>query len=195
MLCYFICRSSPRSIQSRSRTDYYTPQPLHLSSSEYVWLRAVDRLLQERPWASNFLLRLSLIPAAIKSYGLGALQAPALPFFVAAALCQAALSYVLTDLGAKMQDPADLFKAESKSTQALEIVAMLAMMVVLVGGAYYGKQTVDKLRAEEESRRVEQELKAMGLGEDALSLVEEQPHRHDKEAEAEGPRAGDVRGA
>ncbi len=84
---------------------------------EYVWLRAVGRVLQEKPWSSNLLLRLSIIPAAIKSYGLGALQAPALPFALSALVCQAALSYVLTDMGAGLKDPSDLFKAESKGSQ------------------------------------------------------------------------------
>jgi uncharacterized membrane protein YdjX (TVP38/TMEM64 family) len=101
---------------SATHTNQTKPNQLH-PIAEYVWLRAVDRLLQERPWSANLLLRLSIIPAAIKSYGLGAMQAPALPFMVSAVLFQAALSYVLTDLGAGMQDPSDLFSAESKGSK------------------------------------------------------------------------------
>lgn len=61
-------------------------------------------------------------------------------------------------------------------TQVLEIVAMVACLVVIIAGAYYGKKTVDKLKAEEDSKRVEQELKAMGLGEEGLLELEREGH-------------------
>lgn len=47
---------------------------------------------------------------------------------------------------------------------------MAACIVIIIAGAYYGKKTVDKLRAEEEARRVECELKAIGLSTDEVLL-------------------------
>eukprot|EP00624_Nannochloropsis_granulata_P004646 evm.model.NODE_3311_length_19320_cov_26.791149.4 len=92
---------------------------------EYVWLAAMAKLVEERPWQSNILLRLSVIPAAVKSYGLGAIQDPPLPFFTCALIVMALLSWVLADLGAKLQNPADIFKAKSKGSRILEIVGII----------------------------------------------------------------------
>jgi uncharacterized membrane protein YdjX (TVP38/TMEM64 family) len=84
---------------------------------EYDWLAAMALLINDKPWTSNLLIRLSIVPAAIKSYGLGAMEDPPLPFFTCALLVMAILSYVLTDLGSKANDPTAIFKAKSKSSQ------------------------------------------------------------------------------
>lgn len=118
---------------------------------EYVWLGAMAKLVEERPWQSNVLLRLSVIPAAVKSYGLGAIQDPPLPFFTCAVVVMALLSWVLTDLGAKLQDPADIFKAKSKGSQILEIVGLVSIFLVLVCGAWLGRKYVRQIQAEKEA--------------------------------------------
>lgn len=118
---------------------------------EYVWLAAMAKLVEERPWQSNILLRLSVIPAAVKSYGLGAIQDPPLPFFTCALVVMALLSWVLTDLGAKLQDPADIFKAKSKGSQILEIVGLVSIFLVLVCGAWFGRKYVRAIQAEKEA--------------------------------------------
>ena len=84
---------------------------------EYDWLAALALLIKDKPWTSNLLIRLSIVPAAIKSYGLGAIEDPPLPFFTCAFLVMAMLSYVLSDLGSKASDPSAIFKSKSKSSQ------------------------------------------------------------------------------
>ncbi|KAM3575135.1 hypothetical protein VYU27_002939 [Nannochloropsis oceanica] len=118
---------------------------------EYVWLAAMAKLVEERPWQSNILLRLSIIPAAVKSYGLGAIQDPPLPFFTCALIVMALLSWVLADLGAKLKDPADIFKAKSKGSQILEIIGIVSIFLVLVCGGYYGRKYVRQINAEKEA--------------------------------------------
>lgn len=65
----------------------------------YVWLEALEVMVRERPWQTITVLRLSVLPAAIKSYGMGALGAPFLPFITTACVSFAVLSWVFTDLG------------------------------------------------------------------------------------------------
>ncbi len=121
---------------------------------EYVWLEAMATLVQEKPWLSNVLLRASVIPAAVKSYGLGAIQDPPVPFFTAAVVIMALLSWVLTDLGAKLQDPADIFKAKNPKSKALELVGIISCALVLMAGAYYGRKYVRQIQARKEAELV-----------------------------------------
>ncbi len=60
---------------------------------------------------------------------------------------------------------------------------MVACFVVIVAGAYQGKKIVDQLKAEENGKRVEAELKAMGLGEEGqleamAELTKHSSHHH-----------------
>jgi len=118
---------------------------------EYVWLAAMVRLVEERPWQSNVLIRLAAIPAAVKSYGLGAIEDPPIPFFSCAIVIMAPLSWILTDLGAKLQDPKDIFKAQSEGSQILEIVGITCIFLVLVCGAWFGRKYVREIKAEKEA--------------------------------------------
>jgi uncharacterized membrane protein YdjX (TVP38/TMEM64 family) len=61
--------------------------------AKYVYLEALELMMRERPWQTVTILRLSVLPAAIKSYGMGALAAPFLPFITTAMITFAVLSW------------------------------------------------------------------------------------------------------
>jgi hypothetical protein len=60
-------------------------------------------LVKEKPWVTVLVIRLTALPSAVKNYGLGALDADVVPFTVTAVVTLAAISYVLADLGSKIE--------------------------------------------------------------------------------------------